>query len=92
MTMEPVLNKEQSKVEKSKVSGNLYYPQALQKNYRDIHQRFPDNIDCMRFLVRLSTDMGKEAQEYSLYLQKVEKAREAKRQVREENDTVESGN
>ena len=65
------------------------YPLALQC-YRDIHQHFPDNIDCLRFLVRLSTDMGlKEAQEYSLLLQKVEKSREAKRQVHcKESTTV----
>ena len=60
-------------------TGN--YPQALQY-YKDIHQHFPDNIDCLKFLVRLSTDMGlKESQDYTQLLQKVEKAMEAKRQV-----------
>ena len=62
------------------LAGN--YQQALQC-YRDIHERFPDNIDCLKFLVRLSSDMGlAEAQKYSLLLSKAEKAAEARRMVR----------
>ncbi len=57
------------------------YQQALQC-YKQIHKRFPENIDCLKFLVRLCTDLGlKEAQEYSIKLRKAEKAREARRQV-----------
>lgn len=57
------------------------YQQAL-RCYRDIHERFPDNIDCLKFLVRLSTDMGLvEAQEYSLLLSKAEKAEETRKMV-----------
>lgn len=38
-------------------------------------------MDCLKFLIRLCTDMGlKESQEYSLKLKKVEKAKEAKTQ------------
>ena len=58
------------------------YQQALQC-YKQIHRRFPDSVDCLKFLVRLCSDLGlKEVQEYSLKLKKAEKAREAKRQVR----------
>ena len=58
------------------------YNQALQC-YKEIHSRFPDNVDCLKFLVRLLSDMGlKEAQEYAVLLQKAEKARETKRLVR----------
>ena len=58
------------------------YQQALQC-YRQIHRRFPDSVDCLKFLVRLCSDLGlKEVQEYSLKLKKAEKAREARRQVR----------
>ena len=58
------------------------YQQALQ-HYKSIHQRFPENVDCLRFLVRLTSDLGlKEAQDYALLLKKAEKAAENKRQVR----------
>lgn len=61
------------------LTGN--YQQALQC-YKQIHRRFPESVDCLKFLVRLCTDLGlKEAQEYSLKLRKAEKAMEAKRQV-----------
>ncbi|KAI9338744.1 hypothetical protein BDR26DRAFT_862707 [Obelidium mucronatum] len=55
-------------------SGN--YQQAFE-TYKKIHLRFPDNIECLRFLVRICTDLGmKEAQEYVLKLAKAEKGRE----------------
>lgn len=38
-----------------KRSGNL--PQALQM-YKDTHDRFPQNVECLKFLVRLCGDMG----------------------------------
>ncbi|XP_014598045.1 PREDICTED: intraflagellar transport protein 88 homolog isoform X3 [Polistes canadensis] len=47
--------------------------------YQDIHKRFPDNIECLKFLVRLCSDMGlKEAQLYASELKKAEKAKELK--------------
>ena len=56
------------------------YQQALQC-YKQIHKRFPENLDCLRFMVRLCSDLGlKEVQEYSLKLRKAEKAAEAKQQ------------
>ncbi|KAF3694552.1 Intraflagellar transport protein 88 -like protein [Channa argus] len=59
-------------------SGN--YQKALE-TYKDIHSKFPENVECLRFLVRLSADMGlKEVQEYATKLKKVEKMKEIKEQ------------
>ncbi|XP_070567544.1 intraflagellar transport protein 88 homolog isoform X4 [Ptychodera flava] len=59
-------------------SGN--YQQALE-TYKAIHKRFPENIECLKFLVRLCTDMGlKEVQEYATKLKKAEKAKEQREQ------------
>uniref|UniRef100_A0A3B1JA55 Intraflagellar transport protein 88 homolog n=1 Tax=Astyanax mexicanus TaxID=7994 RepID=A0A3B1JA55_ASTMX len=59
-------------------SGN--YQKALE-TYKDIHRKFPDNAECLRFLVRLCTDMGlKEVQEYATKLKKVEKMKEIREQ------------
>lgn len=56
------------------------YQQALQC-YKEIHKKFPENVDCLKFLVKLCSDLGlKESQEYSLKLRKAEKLQEAKRQ------------
>ncbi len=52
-------------------SGN--YQQALE-TYKSIHRRFPDNIECLKFLIRLCTDLGlKDAQDYVTKLKKAEK-------------------
>uniref|UniRef100_A0A7N8WRP2 Intraflagellar transport protein 88 homolog n=1 Tax=Mastacembelus armatus TaxID=205130 RepID=A0A7N8WRP2_9TELE len=60
-------------------SGN--YQKALE-TYKDIHCKFPENVECLRFLVRLCTDMGlKEVQEYATKLKKVEKMKEIREQV-----------
>lgn len=57
------------------------YQQALQC-YKQIHRKFPDSVDCLKFLVKLCSDLGlKESQEYSLKLKKAEKMLETKRQV-----------
>uniref|UniRef100_UPI003AAD858C intraflagellar transport protein 88 homolog isoform X4 n=1 Tax=Centroberyx gerrardi TaxID=166262 RepID=UPI003AAD858C len=59
-------------------SGN--YQKALE-TYKDIHRKFPENVECLRFLVRLCTDMGlKEVQEYATKLKKVEKMKEIREQ------------
>ena len=56
------------------------YQQALQC-YKQIHKQFPENVDCLRFMVRLCNDLGlKEARDYSLMLRKAEKSMEARRQ------------
>ncbi|XP_076445636.1 intraflagellar transport protein 88 homolog [Babylonia areolata] len=55
-------------------SGN--YNKALEV-YQFIHKKFPDNVECLKFLVRLCTDLGmKEAQDYATKLKKAEKAKE----------------
>ncbi|KAG1960001.1 intraflagellar transport protein [Pimephales promelas] len=60
-------------------SGN--YQKALE-TYKDIHRKFPENVECLRFLVRLCTDMGlKEVQDYATKLKKVEKMKEIREQV-----------
>ncbi|EZA59408.1 intraflagellar transport protein 88 homolog isoform X2 [Ooceraea biroi] len=47
--------------------------------YQDIYNKFPDNIECLKFLVRLCSDLGlKEAQMYAAELKKAEKAKELK--------------
>ncbi|KAG1960003.1 intraflagellar transport protein 88 homolog isoform X9 [Pimephales promelas] len=59
-------------------SGN--YQKALE-TYKDIHRKFPENVECLRFLVRLCTDMGlKEVQDYATKLKKVEKMKEIREQ------------
>ncbi|XP_055015680.1 LOW QUALITY PROTEIN: intraflagellar transport protein 88 homolog [Boleophthalmus pectinirostris] len=55
-------------------SGN--YQKSLE-TYKKIHSRFPENVDCLRFLVRLCTDRGlADAQEYAGKLKKLVKMKE----------------
>jgi len=57
------------------------YQQALQI-YKQIHVKFPDDVDCLKFLVKLCSDLRlKEVQEYSLKLKKAEKLLDSKKQV-----------
>ncbi|KAL1436300.1 hypothetical protein MTO96_049813 [Rhipicephalus appendiculatus] len=59
-------------------SGN--YQKAL-ATYRSLHRRFPENVECLRFLVRLTNDLGLgESADYSAKLKKAEKAKETKEQ------------
>ncbi|KAF6376288.1 intraflagellar transport 88 [Rhinolophus ferrumequinum] len=59
-------------------SGN--YQKALDI-YKDIHRKFPENVECLRFLVRLCTDIGlKEVQEYATKLKRLEKMKEIREQ------------
>ncbi|KAJ3053393.1 Intraflagellar transport protein 88, partial [Rhizophlyctis rosea] len=52
-------------------SGN--YQMALE-TYKRIHEKFPDNVECLRFLVRICTDLGmKEGQEYVEKLTRLER-------------------
>ncbi|XP_066598003.1 intraflagellar transport protein 88 homolog [Prorops nasuta] len=47
--------------------------------YQDIHEKFPENIECLKFLTRLCSDLGlKEAQMYATELKRAEKAKELK--------------
>jgi len=49
-------------------------PQALSK-YKEIHVSHPDNVECLRYLVHLCTELGRrdDAQEYLTKLRKAEK-------------------
>ncbi|XP_060764388.1 intraflagellar transport protein 88 homolog isoform X2 [Neoarius graeffei] len=59
-------------------SGN--YQRALE-TYKDIHHKFPENAECLRFLVRLCTDMGlQEVQDFATKLKKVEKMKKIREQ------------
>ena len=59
-------------------AGN--YHKALE-TYKTVHRKFPDNIECLKFLVKLSSDMGlKEAGEYAMELKKAERTREVAEQ------------
>ncbi|KAH6569597.1 hypothetical protein BASA62_004763 [Batrachochytrium salamandrivorans] len=50
------------------------YQQAFE-TYKRIHSTFPENVECLRFLVRLCTDLGmKEVSEFASKLARVEKA------------------
>ncbi|OAD62752.1 Intraflagellar transport protein 88 like protein [Eufriesea mexicana] len=47
--------------------------------YQDIHNKFPENVECLKFLVRLCSDLGlKEAHVYAAELKRAEKAKELK--------------
>lgn len=44
-----------------------------------VHRKFPENVECLKFLVKISSDLGlKEAGEYAMELKKAERARELK--------------
>ncbi|XP_077473993.1 intraflagellar transport protein 88 homolog isoform X3 [Stigmatopora argus] len=59
-------------------SGN---GQKALETYREIHRKFPEDAQCLRFLVRLCQDMGlKEVHDYANKLKKVEKMKELREQ------------
>ncbi|XP_022178245.1 intraflagellar transport protein 88 homolog isoform X1 [Myzus persicae] len=60
---------------------------ALQ-TYKDVLNKFPDNTECLKLLIRICTDLGlKEASEYSELLRKAEKAKD----IRERISTARTG-
>lgn len=64
------------------------YQLALQM-YKDIHHKFPENIECLKFLIRMCTDLGlRELDEYSASLKKAEKMKELKEQRSKSNSKV----
>ena len=46
--------------------------QKALKIYQAIYQEYPDNIECLRFLVLLCKDMGLDYEEYAKELRRVE--------------------
>lgn len=64
-----------------------HFQLALQ-TYKDVLNRFPDNTECLKLLIRICTDLGlKEASEYSELLRKAEKAKD----IRERISTARTG-
>ncbi|MEW5306044.1 MAG: hypothetical protein WDW36_008545 [Sanguina aurantia] len=53
-------------------------PQALSK-YKEVHKEHPENLECLRYLVHLCTEMGRrpEAQEYMTKHTKAQKSADA---------------
>uniref|UniRef100_A0A0K0F4X8 OSM-5 (inferred by orthology to a C. elegans protein) n=1 Tax=Strongyloides venezuelensis TaxID=75913 RepID=A0A0K0F4X8_STRVS len=65
-------------------SGN--YQKALTL-YKEIHRKFPENVECLKFLVRICTDLGMgEAKIYHEKLEKIEKIK----LLREQRDNISS--
>lgn len=57
-----------------------------------IHRKFPDNIECVKFLVRICNDLGlPEYNEYSEKLKKMEKARESRERKSQSGRSQRSG-
>ena len=54
------------------------FPKAL-RTYKDIHASHPENVECLRYLVHICTDLNlkKEVQEYVMKLRKLERSNEA---------------
>ena len=75
------------------------YPQALAK-YKEIHNAHPENVECLRYLVHICTDLGRkeEVHEYVVKLRKAERLAAAETEARataaaapqmdQENDSV----
>lgn len=60
-------------------SGNVHKALIL---YQEIRRQFPENVECLRFLVRLCSDLGmRETQDYALELKKLEKSKEVRNRV-----------
>uniref|UniRef100_A0AC35TTF4 TPR_REGION domain-containing protein n=1 Tax=Rhabditophanes sp. KR3021 TaxID=114890 RepID=A0AC35TTF4_9BILA len=65
-------------------SGNFQRALSI---YRGVHAKFPENVECLKYLVRVSTDLGLgEVKEYSDKLEKLEKMK----LLREERDNLSS--
>jgi intraflagellar transport protein 88 len=59
-------------------SGNY---QSAFKSYSTTHKKFPENVECLKFLIRLCDDMGlPEGRDYAEKLRKIEKAKELNNQ------------
>ncbi|XP_050543365.1 intraflagellar transport protein 88 homolog [Daktulosphaira vitifoliae] len=57
------------------------YQLAFQ-TYKDVLRKFPDNIECLKLLIRICTDLGlKEASEYSEMLRKTEKTKDIRERI-----------
>jgi len=59
------------------------YPQALAK-YKEIHRSHPENVECLRYLVHICTDLGRkeEVHDYVVKLRKAERTAAQEPQTR----------
>lgn len=55
------------------------YQQAL-KMFQDINAQYPDNLDCLRYLVMICKDLGLNYEAYSVQLQKLERVQVSKQE------------
>eukprot|EP00080_Pristionchus_pacificus_P009379 PDM69399.1 osm-5 [Pristionchus pacificus] len=70
-------------------SGN--YHKAFQL-YKAIHNKFPSHLPCLKFLVRIATDLGmSEANEYASRLQKAERVNQLRQQRESDSAHGKSG-
>lgn len=70
-------------------SGNI---QKALDTYKYISRKFPENVECLKFLVRLCTDLGlQDAKDYANKLKKVEKVKELRDQRRADSATGRRG-
>ena len=58
---------------------NLF--QEALKVYEDIHQEYPDNLDCLRGLVQIRKELGMKYQHFGEKLMILERDEEAKRMM-----------
>ena len=62
-------------------SGNHH---AAFKVYASTHKRFPESVECLKFLIRLADDLGlEEGREFADKLRRIEKTRELNSQRKE---------
>ncbi|XP_014262316.1 intraflagellar transport protein 88 homolog [Cimex lectularius] len=56
--------------------------QAALNTYKNTLTRFPENVECLKYLVRLCSDLGlKETTEYAMELKRAEKAKEIRERI-----------
>lgn len=60
-------------------TGNLHRAVTM---YQSIHQQFPEDEECLRFLIQLCSELGmRETQDYIAELKKMEKTKEVRDRV-----------
>ncbi|XP_044763859.1 intraflagellar transport protein 88 homolog [Coccinella septempunctata] len=71
-------------------SGNMHRALTL---YQAIHKQFPENAECLRYLVRLCSDLGmRETQDYVMELKKLERTKEVRERVNSSRPGSRRGN
>ena len=62
------------------------FPKAL-RTYKEIHANYPENVECLRYLVHICTDLNlkKEVQEYVMKLRKLERSNAAQANIADQD-------